>query len=66
MHACMHETGYVKLSTDFCTIADSRDTLIKQVFPDVQTQYIKHVCLAERGILGFFFRLDLQLSCFVI
>ncbi|GFW98845.1 ATP-dependent DNA helicase [Trichonephila clavipes] len=32
------ETGYVKLPTDFCTIADSQDTLIEQIFPDVHTQ----------------------------
>ncbi|XP_044596944.1 uncharacterized protein LOC123273568, partial [Cotesia glomerata] len=43
------ETGYVKLSTDFCTIAD---TLIEQIFPDVHTQYINHEWLAERAILA--------------
>ncbi|VVC45795.1 DNA helicase Pif1-like, partial [Cinara cedri] len=32
------ETGYVKLPTDFCTIADSQDTLTEQIFPDVHTQ----------------------------
>ncbi|VVC35150.1 DNA helicase Pif1-like, partial [Cinara cedri] len=46
------ETGYVKLPTDFCTIADSQDTLIEQIFPDVHTQYINHEWLAERAILA--------------
>ncbi|GFX56106.1 ATP-dependent DNA helicase [Trichonephila clavipes] len=50
---CMaDETGYVKLPTDFCTIADSQDTLIEQIFPDVHTQYINHEWLAERAILA--------------
>ncbi|CAD7001591.1 unnamed protein product [Ceratitis capitata] len=45
-------TGYVKFPTDFCTIADSQDTLIEQIFPDVHTQYISHEWLAERAILA--------------
>ncbi|XP_072377802.1 ATP-dependent DNA helicase PIF6-like [Diabrotica undecimpunctata] len=46
------ETGYVKIPTDFCTIADSQDTLIEQIFPDVHTQYINHEWLAERALLA--------------
>ncbi|XP_072392303.1 uncharacterized protein [Diabrotica undecimpunctata] len=46
------ETGYVKLPTDLCTIADSQDTLMQQLFSDVNTQYINHKWLAEKAILA--------------
>jgi hypothetical protein len=31
------ETGCIKLPTDFCTIIESQDALIDQIFPDVHT-----------------------------
>jgi hypothetical protein len=46
------ETGCIKLPTDFCTIIESQDALIDQIFPDVHTQYINHEWLAERAILA--------------
>ncbi|XP_072389611.1 uncharacterized protein [Diabrotica undecimpunctata] len=46
------ETRYVKLPTNFCTIADSQDTLNEQIFSDVHTQYINHEWLAERAIVA--------------
>ncbi|XP_050518253.1 uncharacterized protein LOC126892657 [Diabrotica virgifera virgifera] len=46
------ETGCIKLPTDFCTIVDSEDALIKQIFPDLHIQYINHEWLAERAILA--------------
>jgi hypothetical protein len=33
------ETGYILLLTDFCTIIDSHDALIDQIFPNVHKQY---------------------------
>ncbi|XP_028030395.1 uncharacterized protein LOC114243194 [Bombyx mandarina] len=46
------ETGYIKLANDFCTIIDSQDALIEQVFPDVHTNYINLEWLAERAMLA--------------
>ncbi|XP_050053940.1 uncharacterized protein LOC126549283 [Aphis gossypii] len=46
------ETGCVKLPTDFCTIINSKDALIEQIFPDVHIQYINHEWLAEKEILS--------------
>lgn len=46
------ETEYVKFPTDFCTIADSQDTLNEQIFPDLHTKYINRESLAERAILA--------------
>jgi ATP-dependent DNA helicase PIF1 len=45
------ETGYIKLSTDFCTIIYSQDALIDQIFPNVHRQYTNHEWLTEREIL---------------
>jgi len=46
------ETRCIKLSTDFCTIIDSQDALIDQIFPNVHRQYTNHVWLAEGAILA--------------
>jgi ATP-dependent DNA helicase PIF1 len=46
------ETGCIQLPTDFCTIIDSQDALIDQIFPKVHRQYTNHECLAERAILA--------------
>ncbi|KAA5605923.1 hypothetical protein F3H11_36685, partial [Pseudomonas aeruginosa] len=36
----------------FCTIIDSQDALIEQIFPDVHTNYINLEWLAERTMLA--------------
>jgi hypothetical protein len=46
------ETGCIQLPTDFCTIIDSQDALINQIFPNVYRQYTNHEWLAERAILA--------------
>jgi hypothetical protein len=46
------ETGSIQLPTDFCTIIDSQDILIDQIFPNVHRQYTNHQWLAERAILA--------------
>jgi hypothetical protein len=46
------ETGCIQLPTDFCTIIDSQDALIDQIFPNVHRQYINREWLAERAILA--------------
>jgi hypothetical protein len=46
------ETGCIKLSTDFCTIIDSQDDLIDQIFHNVHRKYTNHGWLAERAILA--------------
>jgi hypothetical protein len=46
------ETGCIKLPTDFCTIIDSKDALIDQIFPNVYRQHTNHEWLAERAILA--------------
>lgn len=46
------ESGCIKLQADFCTIIDSQDALIDQIFPDVRRQYANHGWLAERAILS--------------
>jgi hypothetical protein len=46
------ETGYIQLSTNFCTIIDSQDAIIDQIFPNVHRQYTNHEWLAERAILA--------------
>ncbi|GFU94210.1 ATP-dependent DNA helicase [Trichonephila clavipes] len=49
----VHEnTGCIKLSTDSCTIINSQNALIGQIFPDIHTQYLNHEWLAERAILA--------------
>jgi hypothetical protein len=40
------------LPTDFCTIVDSQDFLIDQIFPNVHKQYTIHELLAETAILA--------------
>jgi hypothetical protein len=45
------ETECIKLSTDFCTIIDSQDALIDQIFPNVHRNTKNHEWLAERAIL---------------
>jgi ATP-dependent DNA helicase PIF1 len=46
------ETGCIQLPTYFCTIFDSQDALIDQIFPYVHRQYTNHEWLAERTILA--------------
>ncbi|XP_068992255.1 uncharacterized protein [Neodiprion pinetum] len=46
------ESGCIKLQADFCTVIDSQDALIDQIFPDVRRQYANHGWLAERAILA--------------
>jgi hypothetical protein len=46
------ETGCIKLPTDFCTIIDSQDALVDQIFLNVHRQYTNHEWLAERAILA--------------
>ncbi|KAA5637126.1 hypothetical protein F3G58_34250, partial [Pseudomonas aeruginosa] len=46
------ETEYIKLANDFCTIIDSQDALIEQIFPNVHTNYINLEWLAERAMLA--------------
>ena len=46
------ETGCIKLLNYFCTIIESQDALIDQIFPDVHRQYSNHEWLAERAILA--------------
>ncbi|PIM96964.1 DNA helicase [Handroanthus impetiginosus] len=49
----VHEnTGCIKLPTDFCTIINSQNALIDQIFPDINTRYLNHEWLAERAILA--------------
>jgi hypothetical protein len=42
----------LKLLTDFCTIIDSQDALIDQIFFNVHRQYTNHEWLVERAILA--------------
>jgi hypothetical protein len=44
------ETGCIKLPTNFCTIIDSQDALIDQIFPNVYRQYTNNEWLVERAI----------------
>jgi hypothetical protein len=37
------ETGCIHLPTDFCTIIDSQDVLIDQIFPYVHRQYTTQI-----------------------
>jgi hypothetical protein len=46
------ETGFIQLPTNFCTIIDSQDALIDQLFPNVHRKYTNHEWLAERAILA--------------
>jgi hypothetical protein len=46
------ETGCIQLPTDFCTIIDSQDALIGQIFLNVHKQYTNHEWLAEKVILA--------------
>jgi hypothetical protein len=46
------KTGYIQLPTDFCTIIDSQDALVDQIFPNLYRQYTNHEWLAERTILA--------------
>jgi hypothetical protein len=45
------EMRCIKLPTDFCTIIESQDTLIDQIFPNVLKQYTNYKWLAVRTIL---------------
>jgi hypothetical protein len=42
------KTGCIKLPIYFCTIIDSQDALINQIFPNVHIQHTNHKWLAER------------------
>jgi ATP-dependent DNA helicase PIF1 len=46
------ETGCLNIPIDFCTIIDSQDALIDQIFPNVHRQHTNHEWLAERAILA--------------
>jgi hypothetical protein len=46
------ETECIKLTTDFCTIIDSQDAFIDQIFSNIHRQYTNHEWLAERTILA--------------
>jgi hypothetical protein len=48
----INETGCIQLPTDFCTIIDSQDALIDQIFPNVYRQYPNHEWLVEKAILA--------------
>jgi ATP-dependent DNA helicase PIF1 len=48
----MDETGCLRLPTDFCTIIDSQDALIDQIFLKVHRQYTNYEWLAEKSILA--------------
>jgi ATP-dependent DNA helicase PIF1 len=52
MRVTTDETGCIGLPTDFCTIIDSQDALIGQIFPNVHRHYTNHECLAVRAILA--------------
>jgi hypothetical protein len=46
------ETECIKLTTDFCTIIDSQDAFIDQIFSNVHRQYTNHEWLTEKAILA--------------
>jgi hypothetical protein len=46
------ETECIQLPTDFCTIIDSQNILIDQIFHNLYRQYTNHEWLAERAILA--------------
>jgi ATP-dependent DNA helicase PIF1 len=46
------EMGCILLPTDFCTIIDSQDALIDQIFPNVHRKNTNHEWPAERAILA--------------
>jgi hypothetical protein len=46
------ETRYIQLPIDFCTIIDSQDALIDQIFPNEHSPYTNHEWLAKRAILA--------------
>jgi hypothetical protein len=46
------ETRCIQIPTDFCTIIDSQDALIDQIFPNVHRHYTNHEWVAERAILA--------------
>jgi hypothetical protein len=46
------KTGCIGLPTDFCTIIDSQNVLIDQIFLNVHKQYTNHEWLAEIAILA--------------
>jgi ATP-dependent DNA helicase PIF1 len=46
------KTECIKLSTDFCTIIDTQDALIDQIFPNVHRKYANHEWLTEKAILA--------------
>jgi ATP-dependent DNA helicase PIF1 len=45
------ETGCIQLSTEFCTIIDSQNAFIDQIFPNIHRQYTNNEWLAERAVL---------------
>ena len=47
-----HETGFIKIPTDFCTVIRSQNDLIDQVFPDIYRQCTNDEQRAERAILA--------------
>jgi len=49
----LHEnTGCIKLPNDCCTIINSQNDFIVQIFPDIHTQYLNHEWMVERAILA--------------
>jgi hypothetical protein len=45
------ETGCILLPINFCTIIDSQNALIDQIFPNVHRKNTNHEWLAEKAIL---------------
>ena len=45
-------TGFVTLPTTFCRLTESKDDLIKSVFPNIAHQYKNQTWLSERTILA--------------
>lgn len=46
------ETGLITLPTTFCTIMETKEDLIKSVFPNIGQNYKNHSWLNERAILA--------------
>lgn len=47
-----NETGLITLPTNFCNVVQSKEELIRKVFPNIVQQYKTHVWLSERAILA--------------
>lgn len=47
-----NQNGLITLPTNFCTITQSKEELIRSVFPNIAQQYKNHIWLSERAILA--------------